>query len=98
MVFTEGFFEIIMVVTLMEAHEMMYPFLTLDDGTEIVHSETLPDGRIKVYMERPDETQGFIHATCFLPNCEWEDVSGFSETEIELLQDVICSAAHLIIP
>ena len=48
---------------------MMYPFLTLDDGTDIVHSEMLSDGRIKVYMERPDETQGFIHATCFLPNC-----------------------------
>ena len=98
MVYTEGFFEIIMVVTLRGAHEMMYPFLTLDDGTEIVHSETLSDGRIKVYMERPDETQGFIHATCFLPNCEWEDVSGFSEAEIKRLQDVICSAVHLIKP
>ena len=49
--FAEGFFEIIMVVTLREAHEMMYPFLTLDDGTEIVHSEMLPDARVKVYME-----------------------------------------------
>lgn len=26
---------------------MMYPFMTLDDGTEIVHSETLEDGRVK---------------------------------------------------
>ena len=42
---------------------MMYPFLTLDDGTEIVHSEMLPDARVKVYMERPDEIQGFLHAT-----------------------------------
>ena len=41
-------------VTLREAHEMMHPFLTLDDGTEIVHSE--------------------------------------------MLRDVICSAAHFIIP
>lgn len=86
-----------MVVALREAHEVMYPFLTLDDGIEIVHSETLSDGRIKVYMECPDETQGFIHATCFLSNCEWEDVSGFSETEIKRLQDVILSAAHLIL-
>lgn len=43
---------------------MMYPFLTLDDGTEIVHSEMRPDGSVKVYMERPDETDGFHHATC----------------------------------
>lgn len=37
---------------------MMYPFLTLDDGTEIVHSEMLPDSRVKVYMERADEKLG----------------------------------------
>ena len=33
---------------------MMYPFLTLDDGTEIVHSEMHSDGTVKVYMEKPD--------------------------------------------
>ena len=31
---------------------MMYPFMTLDDDTEIVHSDMLPDGRVKVYIER----------------------------------------------
>ena len=30
---------------------MMYPFMTLDDDTEIVHSEMKPDGRVKVYLE-----------------------------------------------
>ena len=25
---------------------MMYPFMTLDDNTEVVHSEMLPDGWI----------------------------------------------------
>ena len=35
---------------------MMYPFLTLDDGTEIVHSEAKQDGRVKVYVEKPDES------------------------------------------
>ena len=34
---------------------MMYPFLTLDDSTEIVHSQTLQDGNVKVYIEKPDE-------------------------------------------
>ena len=33
---------------------MMYPFMTLDDGAEIVHSETKPDGSVKVYVEKPD--------------------------------------------
>lgn len=34
---------------------MMYPFLTLDDETEITHSDVLPDGTVKVYVEKPDE-------------------------------------------
>ena len=33
---------------------MMYAFMTLDDGTEIVHSEMKDDGRVKVYIEKPD--------------------------------------------
>ena len=34
---------------------MMYPFMTLDDSAEIVHSEMRPDGTVKVYVEKPDE-------------------------------------------
>lgn len=34
---------------------MMYPFMTLNDETEIVHSDMQNDGRVKVYIERPDE-------------------------------------------
>lgn len=40
---------------------MVYPFLTLDDNTEIVHSDVRPDGTVKVYMERPDAQLGFRH-------------------------------------
>ena len=38
---------------------MMYPYLTLDDETEIVHSEMLSDNTVKVYIEKPDEKDGF---------------------------------------
>ena len=34
---------------------MVYPFMTLDDNTEIVHSEMNSDGKVKVYIEQPDE-------------------------------------------
>ena len=34
---------------------MMYPFMTLNDDTEITHSEMKPDGKVKVYIETPDE-------------------------------------------
>ena len=69
---------------------MMYPFLTLDDQTEIVHSQLLDDGSVKVYVEKPDEKD------CFLPEYRWEDVSGFSEAEIQKYQEIISSTAHLI--
>lgn len=34
---------------------MMYPFMTLPDNTEITHSEMLSNGKVKVYIETPDE-------------------------------------------
>lgn len=76
---------------------MMYPFLTLDDGTEIVHSEMKEDGQVKVYMEKPDEKDGFHFATCWLPEYRWENLSGLSQTEIDRCREVIESTAHLIL-
>ena len=76
---------------------MMYPFLTLDDGTEIVHSEIQPNGKVKVYMERPDPEVCFRHATCWLPDYTWENIEGFSAAEFDRLQEVVKSTAHLIL-
>lgn len=73
---------------------MMYPFLTLDGRTEIVHSQTLEDGSVKVYMEKPDAKDGFHYATCFLPEYRWEDVFGFSDAEIQKYQEIIVSSEH----
>lgn len=68
---------------------MMYPFLTLDDHTEIVHSEMLADGRVKVYIEKPDEKDGFHSAICYLPDYDWQDISGFTPDEIVRYQKII---------
>ncbi len=76
---------------------MMYPFLTLDDGAEIVHSEMRPDQTVKVYIERPDEKDGFHHATCYLPSYTWEDVFGFTPEDMARYQEVVSSTAHLIL-
>ncbi len=76
---------------------MMYPFMTLNDKTEIVHSEMKPDGSVKVYMETPDEKLGFKHATCYLPGYQWEDVVGYTPEETAYFQEVIESTAHLIL-
>lgn len=76
---------------------MMYPYLTLEDETEIVHSPMLEDKTVKVYIEKPDETDGFHHATCYLPKYEWKDIFGFHEDEIKRYQSIIENNAHLII-
>lgn len=75
---------------------MMYPYMTLNDNTEIVHSEMKPDGRVKVYIERPDEKECFLTATCWLSQYEWEDINGFSQEDILKFQEIIESSAHLI--
>ncbi len=75
----------------------MYPFMTLNDETEITHSEMLPDNRVRVYIEKPDEKDGFHDATCYLPKYEWESIHGFTDEEMERYKEIIESTAHLII-
>ena len=76
---------------------MMYRYLTLNDGTEVVHSEMMPDGRVKVLFERPDERDGFHDATCYLPDYSWEDVSGFSKADMKRNERLLKEVAHIII-
>ena len=49
---------------------MMYPFMTLNDDTEITHSEMKPDGKVKVYIETPDDFGGFHALHPALPKRE----------------------------
>ncbi|MDY3791845.1 MAG: hypothetical protein ACI4J0_08175 [Huintestinicola sp.] len=75
---------------------MMYPFLTLDDETEITHSELLPSGKVKVYIEKPDEKDCFHHMICYLPDYSIDDVYGFSNDEVDKYMNIVRSTAHLI--
>ena len=75
----------------------MYPFLTLDDDTEIVHSDMKSDGRVKIYIEKTDERDGFHHATIYLPDYTWEDIYGFDEEELRFFKDIVENSANLII-
>lgn len=75
----------------------MYKYITLPDETEINHSEMKSDGRVKVYIERPDAKDSFHHATCWLPNYQWENIFGFSSDEISDFQHFLEDNAHLII-
>ena len=76
---------------------MMYPYLTLNDDTEITHSEMKEDGSVKVYIETPDDQGGFRSAVCWLPEYRWEKIQGYSESEMTFLQQLIRNNAHLIL-
>ena len=75
---------------------MLYPFMTLEDETEIVHSEPLTvDGKekVKVVIEQP-VTGGFHSAVCWLPD-SWEKIEGFSKEEINQYQVLIESVSSI---
>lgn len=65
---------------------MMYPFLTLDDNTEIVHSHQLESGQVKVFIETPVQ-DGFHSAICYLPDYKWDEINGYSQDDIVKFQD-----------
>lgn len=78
---------------------MLYPFITLNDNTEIVHSEIIKTNdkeEVKVCIEKP-VYGGFYSATCYLPDYTWENINGFSEEEINNFQELLESLAHIII-
>lgn len=76
---------------------MIYPFMTLPDNTEITHTQMREDGTVKVYIETPDEKDGFHKASCILPAQRWEDVVGYSESEMSYFRELVNSTAHLIL-
>ena len=76
---------------------MIYPFMTLNDNTEIVHSEMDSDGKVKVLIATLDEKLGFKQATCILPDFEWINISGYSDSELDYLKELVSSETHLIL-
>ena len=84
---------------------MLFPFLTLPDGTEVVYSEILHiDGKdcVKVMFERwNDEHDDFDSMECLLPNGEMTNVVGFTDKEVSYqhsrmikLQNMILECSH----
>lgn len=78
---------------------MMYPFMTLNDNTEIVHSDILyvnGKEKVKVVIEKPIYG-GFQSAECYLPDYEWKNNNGFVDADIDKYQELLESTAHIII-
>lgn len=77
---------------------MMYPYMTLFDETEIVHSQIInEDGQKKVIVnfEQPTE-EGFNSARCELPTYKWISIDGCSMDRIAYFEEFLKHNAHLI--
>ena len=78
---------------------MMYPYMTLEDGTAVVHSQIISrDGTdtVLVHFERPND-DGFDSARCELPSYEWTSWEGrFSDEELRGFEEYLRNNAHLI--
>ena len=74
---------------------MLYPFMTLEDDTEIVHSEVDENGCVDVCIEKPVQG-GFHSAKCRLPDFRWIAVDGFTPSEIANLQELLQRGKSLI--
>ena len=77
---------------------MMYPYMTLSDGTEIIHSQIIEeDGKSKilVHFERPVK-DGFNSARCELPDYKWIIKQGYSDEELAFFEQLLHSNAHLL--
>lgn len=76
---------------------MIYPYITLADNTEIVHTHVFDeDGvqKVEVHFERP-KADGFDTARCQLPSYTWLIREGFSKEEMEMFDKLVHSNAHL---
>ena len=74
---------------------MIYPFMTLNDDTEIVHTEVLKDGSVKVRVETPT-FDGFNHMVVSLPSYKILEVHNYTYDEFVKYMEMIRSMAHLI--
>ena len=77
---------------------MMYPYITLADGTEITHSHIIDQDdthRVEVHFERATE-QGFDSARCVLPSYQWKFKEGFTAEEINFFEEFLRHNAHLL--
>lgn len=65
---------------------MMYPYMTLADKTEIVHSHLIEENgkrKVIVNFERP-VVKGFDSARCELPDYTWTQREGYSDEGIAM--------------
>ncbi|MCM1024451.1 MAG: hypothetical protein NC395_10390 [Prevotella sp.] len=74
---------------------MMYPYMTLSDETEVVHSHLIDGEKVVVHFERPTE-EGFLSARFELPSYRLLSCEGYSREETDFFKELLRHNAHLI--
>lgn len=81
-----------------EKNIMMYHFITLDDQTEIVHSQVIEEEdqkKIIVNFERPTE-DGFDSARCEIPDYKWLFINGYTSEDISYFEQLLHEKSNLM--
>ena len=68
---------------------MIYPLLSLYDGTEFTYTDLQSDGTIIVYVETPNAIDGFHSLECVLPDYEVRNVQGYSQSKQDKILEII---------
>lgn len=76
---------------------MIYPLLSLYDGTEFTYTDLQSDGTIIVYVETPNAIDGFHSLECVLPSFQLRNVQGYSKQKQEKILDIIKNNVDKII-
>lgn len=76
---------------------MLYPFIKLQDDTEIGHSEMHEDKTVDVVIKKKDKKRGLFKAICRLPEYKWDNVVGFNDKELERFQKLVEANSKLIV-
>ena len=73
----------------------VYPFMTINDDIEVVHTELRADNTVKVYFEQPVEA-GFNSVECTIPEYKWEKNKGFNEEQLKYLDKYLHDVEDII--
>ncbi len=73
----------------------IYPFMTIDDDIEVVHTELTADNTVKVYFEQPVES-AFNSIECTIPEYKWEKNKGFNEEQLKYLDKYLHDVEDII--
>ena len=77
---------------------MLYPFMTLNDNTEIVHSEILENsGKEEVEVRIENQFRAAFIPPPAISEYRWENIQGFSQEDIHYFQELLESVAHIIL-